>query len=333
MSVLPTTHPTLLDIAKMMDPNGAPATIIEILNQTNEILDDMVWQEGNLVTGNRVTARLGLPSPTWRKFNQGVLPNKGRTIQFTDSCGMMEAYAEADKALVDLAGNKEAWRMNDARAHIEGMSQEFATTLFYGNEATAPEKFTGLAPRYNLTTANNGENIIVGGGSQTDNGSIWLIGWGPNTVHGIYPKGSKAGIQYEDKGQVTIQSMAGVAGAHMEAYQSHFRWDCGITVMDWRYIVRIPNIDKSSLTYSGATGADLVTLMTRAVELLPSLSNVRPVFYVSRSMKTFLRTQITAAVKNSTLTMDTVAGRSIMSFDGIPVKRVDALAADEALVS
>ena len=38
-------------------------------------------------------------------------------------------------------------------------------------------------------------------------------------------------------------------------------------------------------------------------------------------------------VANSTLTMDQVAGKMVTMFDGIAVKRVDALAANEAAVS
>ena len=62
MSTLATTHPTLLDITKRLDPNGKIDTIAEMLAQTNEIIEDMVWLEGNLVTGHRTTVRTGLPA-------------------------------------------------------------------------------------------------------------------------------------------------------------------------------------------------------------------------------------------------------------------------------
>src|SRR5262245_38158084 len=121
MATLPTINPTLLDLAKMTDPNGTIATIAEILNETNEILDDMSWIEGNLPTGHRTTMRAGIPMPTWRKLYGGVQPNKGTTVQVTDSCGMLEAYAEVDKALADLSGNTSAFRLAEDKAHIEGL--------------------------------------------------------------------------------------------------------------------------------------------------------------------------------------------------------------------
>jgi len=332
MAVLAVTNPTLLDLARMTDPDGKIATIVEILNQTNEILEDMTWLEGNLPTGHRTTIRTGIPQPTWRKLYGGVQPNKGTTAQVTDSCGMLEAYAEVDVALADLNGNTAEFRLQEDRTHLEGMNQTVASALFYANEATAPETFTGLAPRFNSSAAANGENIIKGDGAGTDNTSIWLVVWGPNTVHGIVPKGSKAGFKMEDKGRCTIENVDG-AGGRMEAYRSHYRWDCGLSVRDWRYVVRICNIDKSNLTKNAASGSDLIDLMTQAIEMIPSIGMGRPVFYASRMIRSFLRRQVVNKIGNSTLTMDQVPGKKIVTFDGIPIKRCDALAADESLVT
>lgn len=334
MATLSVNNPTLLDLAKATDPDGGIAAVVEILNQTSEILTDMSWVEGNLPTGHRSTIRTGLPYPTWRKMYGGVQPNKGTTAQVTDNTGMLEAYAEVDKALADLNGNTAAFRLLEDRAHIEGMNQTMATTLFFGNEGTTPEAFTGLSPRYNLKSAVNGENIIDGGavGGQTDLTSIWLVVWGPNTVHGIIPKGSQAGLQVEDKGQVTIENADG-AGGRMEGYRTHYRWDAGLTLRDWRYVVRICNIDKSTTLADASSGAKLADLMFQAMELIPNLQMGRPVFYMSRYMRTKVRQQMSARVVNSTLTIDQVGGVPVMSFQGVPVRRVDALAADEAVVS
>lgn len=331
MAVLSTIHPTLLDVTKRLDPNGKIDAIAEILNETNPILDDMVWIEGNLPTGHRTTVRTGLPTPTWRKLYGGVQPTKSTTIQITDSTGMLEAYAEVDKALADLNGNTAAFRLSEDRAHIEGMNQEIAQTIIYGNEGSEPEAFTGLAPRFNSLSAKNGENIIQNAGIDgADNASIWLVVWGANTVHGIYPKGSKAGLSMDDKGQVTIENVDG-NGGRMEAYRTHYRWDAGLTVRDWRYIVRI-QYDQENLTKDAATGPDLVDMMTDAMERIPSLNMGRPVFYANRRALSFLRRQIKSAVTASTLTMEDVAGKKVSHFDGIPVRRVDALNNNEAAV-
>lgn len=333
MSVLATTHPTLLDVTKRLDPKGNIDMIAEILNETNEVLDDMVWLEANDGMSHRTTVRTGLPEPTWRKLYGGVQPTKSTTVQITDSCGMLEAYAEVDQVLADMNGNTAQFRLSEDTAHLEGMSQEFVQTLFYGSEATAPEEFTGFGPRFNDTSAEVGDNILTSAATPdgSDNTSIWLIVWGPQTVHGIYPKGSKAGLKSTDKGQVTIEDIDG-NGGRMEAYRSHYTWHCGLTVRDWRYVVRI-QIDQEDLTADAATGPDLVDLMTIALDIPPSLKRGRAAFYMNRRVRSFLRRQIVNAVSNSTLTMENVAGKKVMYFDEVPVRRVDALLNTEAAVS
>ena len=334
MATLSVRNPTLLDLAKASDPDGKIATIVEILNETNEILEDMTWLEGNLPTGHRTTIRSGLPAPTWRKLYGGVQPNKATNVQVTDNTGMLEAYAEIDKALADLNGNTAAFRLSEDRAHIEGMNQEMADTIFFGNEDTEPEAFTGLAPRFNSLSAENADNIIDAGGTGSDNGSIWLVIWGPNTCHGIVPKGSTAGLQMTDKGQVTLEDASdGSNTGRMEAYRTHYRWDAGLTVRDWRYIVRIANIDRSNRTADASSGPDLPDLMFQAIDLVPNLSLGRAVFYMDRRMRGFLRRQVPNATGLSTLTMENVGGKMLNAFQGVPVRRVDALSADEARIT
>jgi len=333
MTTLAAINPTLLDLSTRLDPDGAIAAVAEILAAQNEILLDMTWQEGNLPTGHRTTVRTGIPAPTWRKLYGGVQPTKSNTAQVTDNCGMLEAYAEVDKALADLNGNTNAFRMSENIPHIQGMNDEISSALFYANEQTNPEQFTGFAPRMNLLSAGNGANIIDAGGTGTDNASIYLVVWGPNTCHGIIPKGSQAGLHSQDLGEVTIENADGSNG-RMQAYRSHYRWDAGLTVRDWRYVVRVANIDKSLLIKDASTGANLNDLMVDAIERLPDGYSAlgRAAFYVPRTIRTMLRKQQISSVTNSTLSMENIAGKQALMFDNIPIRRTDALSADEARV-
>ena len=330
MATLASTNPTLADLAARMGADGKiDPNIVEMLNETNEILDDMTFIEANGFTEHKTTIRSGLPAGTWRKLNYGVQPEKSRTVSVKDSLGMLETYAEVDKALADLNGNSAAWRLSEDRAFIEGLNQTMATTLFYGDSSLDPEKFMGLAPRYNLLSAENGQNIIDAGGTGSDNASIWLIVWGPNTCHGIYPKGSPAGLQSRDLGEDTLTD---AAGGRYQGYRTHYKWDNGLTLRDWRYVVRIANVDVSDLTKNAASGGDLIDLLTQAVELIPNIGMGRPVFYMNRKLRSFLRRQITNKVAASTLTMEDVGGKKVVSFDGVPVRRTDALLGTEARV-
>ncbi len=342
MPTLSTVNPTLADVAaRMTAAGGIDPQIVEMLNETNEILDDMTVIEANGFTEHKTTVRSGLPSGTWRKLNYGVQPEKSRTVQVKDAMGMLETYAEVDKALADLNGNSAAWRLSEDRAFVEGMNQTMASTLFYGDSSQDPEKFMGLTPRYNSLSAENGQNIITAGGSGSDNASIWLVVWGPNTLHSIYPKGSHAGLQSRDLGEDTLRD---ANGGRYQGYRTHYKWDIGLTLRDWRYVVRIANIDVSeltknpgALTASGGTlntvgGADLIDLMTDAIERLPNIGMGRATFYMPRKLRSYLRRQITNMVAASTLTMEDVAGKRVVAFDGVPCRRTDALLLTEARV-
>lgn len=328
MAVGSVLYPTLVDAAKMLNPDGTVAKVVELLSQQNDVLDDMVWVEANGPVSHRTTIRSGLPAATWRKLNYGVQPTKATTVQVTDTIGDLEAYSNIDKALCDLSGNPLAHRFNEDFAHMEGMKNELFSTLFYGNEGTEPEAFTGLTPRYNLSTAENGLNVIKHGGSGSDNASIWLIVWGPNTIHGIYPKGNPTGLQYEDKGQVTLID---AADGLYEGYRSHFVWKAGLCVRDWRYAVRICNIDVSDLATLTNTD-EVIDSMTRALERVPNLNGGRAAFYMNRTVREAARLG-SLQKASSQLTVETVAGQPMMSFGGVPVRRCDALTSAEALVS
>lgn len=329
MATLSTLNPTLADLTNRMDPNGKiDPQIVEILTQSNEILDDMTFIEANGFTDHKTTIRSGLPTGTWRKLNYGVMPEKSKTVQVKDSMGMLESFAEVDKALAELNGNSAAWRLSEDYAFIEGMNKTMASSLFYGDTDIDPEKFMGLAPRYDSTAAQNGSNIIKAGGSGADNTSVWLVVWGPNTVHGIYPKGSQAGLKSEDLGEDVLTD---AAGGRYRGLRTHYRWDMGLTLRDWRYVVRIANIDVSDLTKNAASGADLIDLMIQALEIIPNMGMGRPVFYCSRTVRSFLRRQILNK-NNVNLTFESVAGKKVVMFDGVPVRKTDALLETEAAI-
>ena len=337
MALLQSNVLTLSDWAKRLDPDGKTPQIVEMLSQTNSILQDALFMEGNLPTGHRTTVRTGLPVVAWRLLNGGVATSKSKTAQIDEQAGMLEAWSEVDKDLAELNGNSAAFRLSEAQAFIEAMNQEAAQTLFYGNSGLAPEEFTGLAVRYSSLAAGNAQNILVGGGVQADNTSIWLCSWGANTLHGIFPKATKAGLIHEDMGLVTVSDIvAGGAngvgqGTRMRAYQDHWQWKLGIALRDWRYTVRIPNIDVSNLV-GEASAANLIKLMIKAIYRLPSVGLGKPVFYMNRTVAEMLDIQRFNVVASAGLRYDEVDGKQMMSFRGIPIRLNDQILNTEALV-
>lgn len=327
MAVKGLTALTLADWGKRIDPNGKVDKITELLSQTNPILMDMPFIEGNLPTGHRTTIRSGLPSATWRLLNYGVQPSKSTTVQVTDSVGMLESYAEVDKSLADLNGNTAEFRLSEDRAFIEAMNQAMAQTLFYGDTSVNPQQFMGLSSRYSLKSAGNGQNIIDAGGTGTDNTSIWLVVWGENTVHGIFPKGQKAGLNMEDKGQQTLRD---ANNNPYEGYRTHYKWDNGLSLRDWRYVVRIANIDVSDLSVAG-TAANIVSLMVKALHRIPNRGMGKPVFYMNRTVGQALDLQ-SLDKASLALSVKETEGEFWTTFRGIPIRETDAILETEARV-
>src|ERR1700746_2803976 len=199
---------TYADWAKRMDDGYKVARIIELLSQTNEILEDMLVVEGTLPTGHKTTIRTGLPQATWRLLNLGVPNAKSTTAQLVDTCGNLETYSVIDKDIADLNGNTAEFRLSEVKAFLEGMSQQVAATLIYGNQHINPERFTGFAPRYSTKTTANSQtanNVLDGGGTSNTNTTMWIVTWGSDTWHATFPKGKVTGLQHRDMGEWPVQ--------------------------------------------------------------------------------------------------------------------------------
>jgi hypothetical protein len=334
MAVLATNNPTLTDLASRLDPGNKVAAIVELLAQQNPVLEDMSWMEGNLPTGHRTTVRSGLPTVQFRGLNEGISPSKSTTAQITEDCAMLDAMSTVDVELAKLNGNSDSFRLSEASAFIEAMNQKMVQTLFYGNVATDPKSFTGFTPRYNVISGGGqqAQNIINAGTvSGSDGTSVWLSVWGPNTVTGIYPQGSTMGLAHEDRGVEMVQTSTGVSAGMMRAFVDYWTWKCGLVVRDWRYLVRICNIDVSNLA-SETGAADLTKLMIKAIHRVPSLSMGRPVFYVSRTVREMLDIQALNKASNQ-ITLETFDGKRVTAFQGIPIRTCDQILETEAQVS
>lgn len=330
MATINSTYPTLLDLVKAKDPSGAQAKVVEVLMQETPILQDIPFREGNLDTGHQIAQRTALPTIQWGQINKGYSASKGKQDQVSEACGMMIGKSVVDVRLVELNGGA-AYRAGQDLAFTQSFKHEFETGLVYHSTKTAPEKFMGLAPRFASTTAAGGDQVLLhdGSASGADQTSMWLVGWGPNTVYGITPKGTTGGLKSKDMG---IHYVDDSAGDQYAAYVTEWSWNVGLCVEDWRYVVRIANIDYTNLL---TTGRALIDSMMRAEEeKMQSLDgNVKPVWYCNRRLRSYLRLQATDAIKNSSLTWETVGGKPVLMMNGIPVRRTDAILNTEAVIS
>lgn len=339
MALLSTGALTLADWAKRLDPNGQVPVIAELLSQTNEILEDAVFLQGNLPTGHRLTIRTGLPQIFYRMINQGVPTSKSTTTQVDEACGILEARSHIDVELAKLNGNTGEFRLSEDRAFIEGMNQTMAGALFYGNPATDPRQFLGLQTRYSaIAGAGNAQNILDAGGTGSNNASIYLVVWGDNTVFCPFPKGSTAGLMHQDLGE---ESVPDANNNFFQALRTLYQWKNGVAVKDWRYIVRIANINTSDLTSQSATqsinaATQIINLMSRAIDRVPNLSMGKAAFYANRTVYSMLRV---AALNKSNAALSITDALTqfgtpykLTSFLGVPLRKVDQLLNTESRV-
>jgi len=345
MATLPTKSGavTLFDIAQGMDPDGKVARTINQLGQSNEMLTDMTFMEGNLPTGHKTNILTGLPVPIWRRLYQGVPPSKATRANVTDSIGMLEARSEVDIEAYKLNGALAAWRLAESGPFLEAMNQNMAETVIYGDASVNPERFTGFAPRFSSLTAGNGGNIIDAGGTGSANTSVWLVIWAEDTVTGIYPKGSQAGIEHQDLGEYDAFDEL---NNRYRALGDLWKWKAGLTVRDWRYVVRIANISVPDLLAQTGTQAPtaataLMKLMIQAQTMIPNMGKGRAAFYANRTIKGALAK---AALDKSNSALSIVAAANQFGavrpgyvqqdtqFFGTPIRTVDRILNAEARI-
>lgn len=332
MATLGASFVDLIDIYKQQDGRGQFVPIIEMLMEMNPILEDAIAVECNKGTTHLHTVRSGLPSVTWGKLYQGVPNSKGRQTQVEDTTGFVEALSTIDKRLLDLSTNEGAVRLNEAMAFLEAMNQEVASKMFYADTASDPEEFMGLAPRFNDLSASNGNQIIDAGGTGSDNTSIWFVTWGDNQCNLLYPKGTSAGVDREDKGEQRVTDGSGNAYYAMEEM---FTWHIGLAVKDWRYVSRIANVDVSDMQ---AGSVALYDFMRKAYYQLQNrrVAGGKIAIYCNRDVMESLdalATNAGASDNFARLKPAEVEGKEVMTYRGIPIRETDALLNTEARVT
>lgn len=332
MATLGGTALTLLDVLKMQDPDGKAAQTVELLNQRNGMLDDITWIECNDGESHQTTLRTGLPSGTWRRYNEGVQPSKGTQAQVRVQTGMLEANSIIDRALAEKGNRVKETRANEAAAHMEGLGQQMAAAMFYEDERTNIARITGIQAHYgtvNTATAASAENVVDAGGTGSDNLSIYKITFGPNAITGVFPQGSRAGLVHEDKGLVSVADATGITGATYDAYKDWFQWKAGLAVRDWRKAGRIANVDVSNLR-AEVSNADLIKKMILLDETVID-GGGNTAWYMNKTAMAWFRIQALAKA-SSQITLETLAGVPLIMFAGRPCRRVDVLLNTEARV-
>ena len=328
------TFPTIVDVATRVDAQGNIPRVAEMLSQKLSLYKSLPFVKANERTGHMFVYRTSIPTGAWRMYNTGVPSSKSTTAKDRVSIGMLEDYSVVDRGLAEHSGSVEKFRRSEDVAFLEGMGQTLEQTIIYGNVAQNPGAFQGLSTFYNtVSTANaqNASNVLSAGGSGTSNTSIWWLGLGPETIFGIYPEGSHAGLDFEDKSDV--RAAYDSLGNQYEAYTGWFRAQMGICPKDWRYGSRLCNLDVTTAGLAGSNAYDIFAGLAQMQFFFPTLTSetsqitetddpegepgVRSIIFSNRTALHWAQIQAMRN-RNVLLTPGEYAGVPVHNWRGIP---------------
>ena len=310
--------------------------VVEALTQLTPFMKD-----ANVITCNKgakhaSSIRTGLPSVSWGALYQGIVQSKGAYTQVEDTTGFIEGMSAVDTRLLKLKPDQAAkLRTMEAAGFFEIMAQTLESAVFYSNVNINGKQFHGLAPRYN-SLAN--PNVIDGGGAGADNTSIWMVTHGDGQTSVITPENIPAGVQREDKGE---QRVLDADGNPYYVKEDLFTQHAGITVKDWRYNTRVPNIDVSEVIAGNVSINGLLrkayykTQGRRAykMEKPGEMSPGRTVIYMNSTLMEALDAESTATGSAVRLRPMEIQGEEILTWRGLPIRETDALLNTETLVA
>lgn len=339
MAVLGSTYWNLIDALKMQD-KAADAAIAEVLHIFTPFLKDANVQTCNKGTKHASMIRSDLPTVAFGALYQGIAQSKGIYTSVEDTTGFVEGLSSVDKRLLDLYPTETGkLRMMEAQGFLEAIAQTLASAIWYSNTNINGKQFHGLGARY--ATSSN-PNVVLGGGSGSDNTSIWFVTHGDMQTSVIVPQGIPAGVQREDKGE---QRVLDASNNPYYVKEEMFSQHMGITVKDWRWNVRIPNIDVSDVT---AGTVRINALLRRGYHKLHGThayqmdkpgqaSPGRTVIYMNRTLYEALDAESVNRPGGTDnfirLTPMEIQGEEVMSWRGMPIRRDDTLLNTETLVS
>lgn len=327
--MLNTKFITLVDLAVL--PDGKKDPVINLLAQINPVLEDALVLPCNDGTRHKTSVLTGLPTVTWMQLYKGVPTSKGQFQSVVDTTGVIEAACEVDERLLEYAAkpeDKAQIRFEHSITFIEAMAQEAARAIFYHDSAVDPSKPMGFAPRFNaLTGAENSKQIINASGTGNALTSIWLITWDRMGSHLLYVENGKAGLVRKDRG--SQQAIDGNGDKYF-VLREDFKWNIGLSVRNWQYVVRVANIDTTALTDDASTGADIIELMTKAYYRHKGrrVAMGRTYWYMNTDIVMYLDFQArNQKDKNLFLTFNQQGpnAKEVLHFRGIPIRECDCL--------
>lgn len=340
MATVGTGYWTLRDLHSGRLPNGnIDRDIVDMVGQENPALMDVPWKEAIRGREDITTIKTGMSAATLRAFYEGVKPSKTAKKQVTNAAATVSTALSFDWRLYEKSKDKVAFLSDEQRDHSDVLGQAAMRLLFYGDTKDDPRGINGFGKTYDEYAAagdsddrvakfyclNGGHSTVSVSGSALR--SIYLAGWGKKSMHGFYPEGSSAGIEF---GQLTKQYVKQDDGSELLMGIQEMNWDLGLNVRDYRYGGRICNIDLSR-AFDTANVPDYTEILRRLLCRAKD-EGVSRHLYMCRMLFEVLSVQFARKTQENAVKYADLQQGIGASLLGVPVSFNDALNIDEGAV-
>lgn len=333
---------TFRDILSGRTPDGLlDKDVVEVIAKENPALDDIVWKQCSKGREDITTIRSGIPAAVFRAYYEGVQGSKGSKKQVANTCGTISSAIKIDMRLYDESADKAAFLMDEVEQHAEVMGQGTASALFYGDIADDPKGFNGFAKTFGYLTKSDSDvdeaayYVLNGsratGGSTAMLRSIFMVGWGKKSAHGIYPQNTSMGLQrgrlvetyVADEDDSTKMLRVGI---------QELNWNVGLNIRDFRYCGRIANFEADAAISVTSGMPDYVELLTRLTTRVKQ-EGVTPRLYMCRAVWEAMCVAFYRKTAGNAVKFADLGQRIPASLMGIGVGVCDALNVNETTVA
>lgn len=328
MTTVNSTSMSVLDAAKSMGASGQILNTAELLSKKTGMLQDIPWVPTDEPESHVSAQTTSLPTGSDIVHNQETAASKSTVANIVETTQGYEIWLTPAASVLSYGGNPGAKLAKETMRATEAMKQAVQSRFITGNGDTTPGQMYGFQVRYSSLSSNAARCIIDCDGTGSDNASIYYVRWSPETIYGLYPKGTQAGLKFKDYGEMPVTTSSGEIVRH----KLHFQWWFGLSIDDWRQAGRLCNIDVPALL--AGTGADLISRMNDLMACIEDNTHGKGAFYMNRTVHAALRRQSRTAVQaGGGMTYANVDGEDKWDFNGVPVRIIDDLPIAESRVT
>lgn len=320
---------TLLERAKTSIDGKTVLPAVDVMDKmgVGEFIQDVPFFECNSGLKHRISRTTDRPTSTRPKFYGGTRPNMSTEQVLFEPCVEFTQRSEIDERLLKTIKNGEEMRRQKDMPHAAGIIDDFVYDLFNSVRTSGSEYINGLSARlgtisnpYHTTTSL--PYVWDNGGTDTGNlTSLYIVEWGPQAVHCLYPdpqvRGEGTlGMSIRNEGREPIKD-ANDSLATYYAMVTTFSFWFGLAVWnDWK-IARIANIHYDEKN-SGALNDNIIIKALRHGKFNRGATRIYG--------NAFIGTQIDIRAKDKGNTFwgtTEVFGKEINQIQGIPFRMLD----------